>query len=149
MRGYKRVVTRRVRDGVVVVHFPRELEVTVEGDDGTTLLRFQSEPDAEDDTYEFLTFPKESASALANSIGGRRDIEIDIEPDVAWGVKGYDRPQQMADTSGELAELSWQSSWTRIVAADLYSLIYFSDPESAKEEARRDAEPYIQRGDPS
>jgi predicted nucleic acid-binding protein len=149
IRGYKRVVTVCVRDGVVVVHFPRELEVTVEGDDGTTLLRFPSEPDAVDDTYEFLTFPEESASALANFIGGGGDIEIDIEPDVAWGVKGYDKPQQMADTSGELAELSWQSPWTRIVAADLFSLIYFSDPESAKEEARRDVEPYIRRGEPS
>ncbi len=148
MRGYKRVVTVRVRDGVVVVHFPRELEVTVEGDDGTTLLRFPSEPDAVDDTYEFLTFPEESANALAKFIGGGGDIEIDIEPDVAWGVKGYDKPQQMADTSGALAELSWQSPWTRIVAADLFSLIYISDPESAKEEARRDVDPCIRRGEP-
>jgi hypothetical protein len=64
-------------------------------------------------------------------------------------VKGYDRPQQIADTSGELAELSWQAPWTRIVAADLFSLIYFSDPESAREEARREVEPYIRRGEPS
>jgi len=149
MRGYKRVVTVGVRDGVVVVHFPRELEVTVTGDDGTTLLRFPSQPDAIDDAYDFLTVREESASALANFIGGGEDIEIDIEPDMAWGVKGYDRPQQIADTSGEMAELSWQAPWTRIVAADLFSLVYFSDPESAREEARRDAEPYIRREEPS
>jgi putative PIN family toxin of toxin-antitoxin system len=149
MRGYKRVVTVGVRDGVVVVHFPRELEVTVEGDDGTTLHRFPSEPDAVDHAYEFLTFQEESASALANFIGGGADIEIDIEPGVAWGIKGYVKPQQIADTSGEIAELSWQAPWTRLVAADHFSLIYFSDPETAEEEARRDAEPYIQRGEPS
>jgi putative PIN family toxin of toxin-antitoxin system len=143
MRGYKRVVTISGRDGVVVVHFPRELEISIDKDDGTNLFYFPSEPLQHEDTYDFIAISKESASVLANVIGGGEDIQIGIEPDVVWGVRGFDRPQQRADTSGELAELSWQAPWTRMIAADLYSLSYFNDPERAKEEARSDVEPYV------
>lgn len=149
MRGYKRVVAVGGRDGLVVVHFPMEMEVSIDRDDGTNLLRFPSELDAGDNTYEFMQFPGESVSVLANFIGGGEDIEIEIEPDVPWGVKGFSRPQQRVATSSELAELAWQAPWTRLVAADFYSLHYFEDPERAKAEAREDVEPYIQREEPS
>ena len=147
MRGYKRVVCIGASDGLVVAHFPRELEVSIVRDDGTNLQRFPSEPHANDDTYEFIQFPGESVSVLANFIGGGEDIEIGIEPgDPYWGVKGFSRPQQRVDTSGELA---WQAPWTRIVAVDFYSLHYFEDLERARREAREDVEPYIRQEESS
>ena len=147
MRGYKRVVTVSGRDGVVVVHFPRIMEISIDRADGTNLLRFSSEPNAFDHSYEFIAFLEESVSVLANLIGGGEDIEIGIDPDVPWGVRGFSRPQQRANTSGGLAELTWEAPWSRIVAADFYSLLYFEDPERARAEARADTEPYIQQGE--
>lgn len=145
MRGCKRVVAVGGRDGLVVVHFPIEMEISIDRDDGTSLLRFPSEPDADDDTYDFIAFPGEPVSVLANFIGGGEDIEIGIEPDVPWGVKGFSRPQQRVNTGGDLAELAWEAPWTRIVAVDFYSLHYFEDPKRARAEAREDVEPYIRQ----
>lgn len=142
MRGHKRVVSVGGRDGLIVVHFPREAEVSIDRDDGTNLLRFPSEPDAMSDAYEFIQIPKESVSVLANWIGGGEDIEIQIEPDAPWGVKGFARPQQRIDPN--VGEVAWEAPWTRLVAADFNSLRYFEDPERARIEARDDAAPYIQ-----
>jgi putative PIN family toxin of toxin-antitoxin system len=144
MRGYKRIVSVGGRDGQVVVHFPRETEVSISREDGTQLLVLPSEPDAEDDTYELTQFPQESVSVLANFIGGGEDIEIGIEPDVPWGVKGFARPQQAIDANA--GELAWTAPWTRMIAADLTSLHYFEDPERARAEAREDVDPYIHQG---
>lgn len=143
MRGYKRVVSVGGQDGLVVVHFPIETEVSVSRDDGTSLLRFPSNPNANDDVFEFLQLPRESVSVLANFIGGGEDIDIDIEPNVPWGAKGFSRPQQRVDT--EAAELSWEAPWTRLIAVDFNSLSYFDDPERARAEAREDAEPYLRQ----
>ncbi len=106
MRGYKRVVAVGGRDGLIVVHFPMDLPVSISREDGTTLMHFPPEADATEHTYEFLQFPADSVSELANFIGGGEDIEIGIEPDVPWGVKGFSRPQQKIDVSGEIAELA-------------------------------------------
>jgi hypothetical protein len=144
MRAYKRVVCVGGRDGLIVVHFPREIEISISRDDGTELLVFPSEPDTDDDTYEFIQFPKESVSVLANFIGGGEDIEIGIEPDVPWGVKGFARPQQAIDANA--GELAWEAPWTRMIAADLNSLHYFEDPERARAEAREEVEPFIHQG---
>jgi len=143
MRGYKRVVSVGGQDGLVVVHFPIETEVSINRDDGTSLLRFPSTPDADQDVFEFLQLPRESVSVLANFIGGGEDIDIDIEPNVPWGAKGFARPQQRVDM--EAAELSWEAPWTRLMAVDFNSLSYFADPEQARAEAREDAEPYLQQ----
>lgn len=84
-------------------------------------------------------------SVLSNFIGGGRDIQIGIEPDVPWGAKGFARPQQMLNM--EAVEVSWEAPWTRLVAVDLNSLRYFEDPERARAEARADAEPYLRPGE--
>lgn len=143
MRGYKRVVAVGGRDGLVVVHFPRQTGISIDRTDGTNLLHFPSEPDANDDSYEFITFPSESVSALANFIGGGEDIEIGLEPDMPWGAKGFTAPQQAVNVAGERAELAWSAPWTRMVATDFYSLGYWEDPERARAEAREDIEPYV------
>lgn len=143
MRGYKRVVALAGKDGLVVVHFPIETEVDIHRDDGTSLLRFPSVPDAEADAYEFMQIPQEPVSVLADFIGGGEDINIGIEPDVSWGAKGFARPQQRVDMGGELPELSWEAPWTRMIAVDLHSLHYFADPERARAEAREDAAIYL------
>ena len=109
MRGYERVVVVGGRDGLVVAHFPIEMEISIDRDDGTSLFRFPSEPDADDDTYDFITFPEGSVSVRANLIGGGEDIEVGIDPGVPWGVAGFSGPQQGVDSSGELAELAWQA----------------------------------------
>ncbi len=143
MRGYKRVVAVGGRDGLVVAHYPVEAEASVDMEDGTNLLRMLAEPDASEDRYKFFQLPSLPVRDLVNYVGGGEDIEIEIEPDVPWGVRGFSRPQQKVDTSGEFAELAWQAPWTRIVAVDFYSLHYFEDPERARAEAREDVEPYI------
>lgn len=149
MGSYKRVVAVGGRDGLIVVHFTRDTEITIHRDDGTNLLRFPSEPDADDDSYEFITFPSESVSVLANFIGGGEDIEIDIDPDMPWGAKGFTAPQQAVSVTGERAELAWSAPWTRMVAADFNSLGYWEDPERARMEALEDIGPYVRHEDSS
>ena len=143
MPGYKRVVSVAGRDGLVVVHFPMETPISMDRDDGTNLLYYSPEANADDDAFEFLQIHEESVSILSNFIGGGTDIEIGIEPDVPWGAKGFARPQQTLDM--EAVAVSWEAPWTRLVAVDLNSLRYFEDSERARAEARADAEPYLRR----
>jgi putative PIN family toxin of toxin-antitoxin system len=144
MRGYKRVVTVAGRDGVVVAHFPIDIPLSIDRDDGTNLLHYPSQANASQDAFEFLQFPSESVSVLANFIGGGTDVEIGIEPDVPWGAKGFARPQQRVDMAA--VQVDWEAPWTRLVTVDLNSLAYFSDPERARAEAREDVEPYLRQG---
>lgn len=142
LKGYKRIISIGGNDGLVVVHFPIELETTFsETDTGRILVRFPSVPNAEEDAFEFITFPGEPVSTLVNFISEGEDIDIDISPGVPWGAKGFDSPQQKIDP--DTGQLAWQAPWTRIVAVDFYSLDYFGDPERARAEARQDVEPYI------
>lgn len=143
MRGYKRVVSLAGRDGLVVVHFPIETEINMHRDDGTSLLRFSSIPDAGADDYEFMVISQEPVSVLANFIGGGENIDIGIEPDTSWGVKGFARPQQRVNMGGELPELAWEAPWTRMLAVDMHHLNYFADSERARAEAREDAAIYL------
>ena len=146
MRGYKRVLSVSGRDGLLVVHVPIEKEIIfTEKGTGKRLEHFPAESSADDDRFEFIQFPEESVNVLANFIGGGEEIELDIPTDTSWGIKGFSSPKQRINTSGELAELSWEAPWTRLVAADFYSLHYFEDPERARAEAREDVEPYLQQ----
>ncbi len=142
LKGYKRVISIGGRDGLVVVHFPIELETTFsETDTGRILIRFPSVPNAEEDAFEFITFRGETVSVLVNFISEGEDINIGISPGVSWGAKGFAAPQEKFDL--DTGQLIWQAPWTRIVAVDFYSLDYFGDPECARAEAREDVEPYV------
>ena len=57
MKGYKRVVSVGGRDGLLVVHFPVETEVSFNLDDGSNLHTFASIPSAMHDLHEFITSP--------------------------------------------------------------------------------------------
>jgi predicted nucleic acid-binding protein len=148
MRGYKRVISVCGRDGLLVVHVPIEKEIIfTERGTGKRLEHFPAELSADDDRFEFIQFPEESVGVLANFIGGGEEIDLDIPTNTSWGIKGFSSPQQRIDTSGEVAGLSWEAPWTRLVAADFNSLHYFEDLERAKAEAWEDVEPYIQQGE--
>ena len=142
LKGYKRVVVVGGNDGVVVAHFPVELEITIsETSTGKVLLRFPSQPDTGEDFYEFITFPGSSVSDLVKLISGGEDVGVEISPGVPWGVKGFAAPQQRVDaTTGELA---WQAPWTRLICADFNSLHYWEDTERARREAGEDLNPYV------
>lgn len=143
LKGYKRVVSIGGRDGVVVAHFPIELEITMsETDGGSVLMQFPSVLDAKEDSYEFIQFPGSPVGDLVNFISGGEDVDIGIPPEeVPWGVRGFNAPQQKVNpTTGEL---TWQAPWTRLVAADLYHLRYWENTERARREAREDVETYV------
>lgn len=142
LKGHKRILTVGGRDGVVVAHFPVELEITVsDRGSGGVLLRFTSEQDAVEDSYEFVAPFDLPVSELVELISDGEDVGIEISPGVPWGVKGFAAPQQKIDaTTGELA---WQAPWTRLICADFSSLHFWEDTERAKREAREDLEPYV------
>jgi hypothetical protein len=143
LRGYKRVVSVGGSDGIVVAHFPAELEITMSETDGeNVLMQFLSVPNAKEDTYEFLQFPGSPVKNLATFISGGEDVGLEIPlGEVFWGVRGFNAPQQKIDST--TGELTWQAPWTRLVCADLYHLRYWEDTERARREAREDVEPYV------
>jgi hypothetical protein len=55
LRGYKRVISVGAKDGIIVVHFPIELGITLSPkDSGSAVMRFPSQLDAREDSYEFI-----------------------------------------------------------------------------------------------
>jgi hypothetical protein len=131
------------KDGLLVAHFPIELEITVSAkDSGNAVMRFPSLFDAEKDSYEFIQLPNVPVRELVNVISGGEDIDIGIPPEeVFWGVRVFSAPQQQVDvTTGELI---WQAPWTRLAAADFYHLRFWENAERARREAREDVEPYV------
>lgn len=142
LRDYKRVVAVGGNNGVVVAHFPVELEITIsETGSGKVLLRFHSQPDAGKDLYEFITFPGSPVSDLVKLISGGEDVGIEVSPGVPWGVKGFAAPQKKIDATS--SELTWQAPWTRLICADFNSLSYWGDTEQARREAGEDVDPYV------
>ncbi len=143
MKGYKRIVVVGGSNGLIVVHFPIEMDISIDLEDGTNLLYLPAEPDANDDRYEFTVIPNSPVSEIAKAVSGGEEIDLGVVPGVPWGVMGFSSPQQKVDPS--TGSLAWQAPWTRLVAADSSSLSYFEDPERARAEAREDIEPYIQQ----
>jgi hypothetical protein len=142
LKGYKRVLALGGRDGVVVAHFPVGLGFTVSGkDSGKVLLRFSSEPRANEDVYEFAAPFDLPVRDLAEAISGEEDIGLEISAGVPWGVIGFAAPQQKVDvTTGRLV---WEAPWTRLTCADFNSLHFWRDPGQARREAHEDLEPYV------
>jgi Domain of unknown function (DUF4926) len=145
LKGYKRVISIGGKDGVVVAHFPIELEITVsETDTGSVSIRFPSVLDAVEDTFEFITFPNSPVGDLVNFLSGEEGVGANLPSGVPWGgevVGVFNEPQVKADPV--TGRLSWRAPWTRLVFADFNHLYFWEDTERAKSEARQDVEPYI------
>ncbi len=146
LKGYKRVISIGGRDGLVVAHFPIELEITMsQTDTGKILVRFPSILNATEDTFEFITFPGSPVSNLVSFISGGEDIGVEISPEeVSWGVGVagvFNAPQQKVDV--ETGQLAWQAPWSRLTYADFNHAHFWEDTERAKWEAREDIKPYI------
>lgn len=146
LKGYKRVLTLGGTDGVVVAHFPVELEITVSNrSNGKTLLRFPSESSAEKESYEFVAPFELSVKEILELVSSGEDIDADASSgEVNWGhgIAGiFNVPQQAIDPN--TGQLAWQAPWTRLAYADFNHLHFWEDVERAKEEARKDIEPYI------
>ncbi len=143
--GRKKVVSIGGNNGLIVVHFPAELEITIsETDTGKFLIRFPSVPDAIDDVYEFITFPSSPVSDLVSSVSDGKDLSDVMPLDTQWGigVAGvFDRPVQQADL--DTGQLTWQASWTRLTFADFSHLNFWNDRSRAKWEAIKDVQPYV------
>jgi hypothetical protein len=143
LKGYKRVISIGSKDGLVVAHFPIDLEITVSAEGrGNAVMRFPSIHNAKDDSYEFIQLPNVPVREVVNLVSGGEDVEIDFPPEgVPWGVRGFSAPQQKVDlTTGDLA---WQAPWTQLIAADLHYLRFWESTERARREAREDVEPYL------
>ncbi len=99
MKGFKRVISIGGQNGVVVAHFPIELEVTFsQTDTGSVLVRFPSVLDAAENTYEFIAFPGSPVSNLVRFISEGKDVGIDVpSEEVFWGVKGFNAPPQILE----------------------------------------------------
>jgi hypothetical protein len=146
LKGYKRVLTLGGKDGVVVAHFPIELEITIsDRGSGEILLRFPSEQAAAEDSYEFVAPFDLSVSELLELISGGENIGAGISSEeVPWGygVAGvFNTPQQAVDP--DTGRLAWQAPWTRLAFADFNHLYFWEDTERASEEAWKDVEPYV------
>lgn len=145
LKGYKRIISIGGRDGLVVAHFPIELEITFsETGTGRILIGFPSVLDAVEDTFEFITFPGSPVSDLASFISGEEAIGADISTEEHWGpgaARVFDKPTQKVDL--DTGQLTWQAPWTRLVYAEFNHLHFWEDTERAKWEAREDIKPYI------
>lgn len=145
LRGYKRVISIGGRDGLIVVHFPAELEITVsKTDTGELLIQFPSVLDAQEDVFEFVTFPNSSVKDLISFVNDGEDINDVMPSDTQWGlgVAGvFDRPAQKADL--DTGQITWIASWTRLTFADFNHLHFWEDADRAKWEAKKDTEPYV------
>lgn len=143
LTSYKKVISVGGEDGLVVAHFPTELEITMsQTNGGDILMQFPSVANAREDSYKFIQFPGSSVDDLVTLISGGEDIGLEIPPgERLWGVRGFNAPQQKIDpTTGEL---TWQAAWTRLVCADLYHLRFWEETGRAEREAREDVGPYI------
>jgi hypothetical protein len=129
LKGFKRVMSIGGADGVVVAHFPIDLEISFsEVGTGRKLLSFPSVPNAEEDSYEFVQFPDIPVSNLVELISGE-DIGIGNLPEgESWSVRGFNAPQLKADST--TGEMTWQAPWTRLAIADLYHLRWWESIES-------------------
>lgn len=145
LKGYKRVVSIGGKDGLIVVHFPIELEIDIsQTDKGKLLVRFPSIPDAKEDIFEFITFPGSPVIDLVSFINDGEDISDVMPSEAHWGagVAGvFDKPAQKADL--DTGQIVWKASWTRLAFSDLNHLHFWQDNKRAKWEARKDIEPYI------
>lgn len=143
LKGYKRVVSIGCGDGLVIAHFPMELEITVSKTEGRDIvLRLPSLPDAQEDHYNFVQFPGSSVEEIATLLSGGENIGLEIPSERAfWGVRGFKAPQQKIDTT--TGELVWEAPWTRLAAADLYHLRYWENTERARMEVEEDIDPYV------
>lgn len=146
LKGYKRILTLGGTDGVVVAHFPIELEITVsDKSSGDILLRFPSEQAAKEDSYEFVAPFDLSVSDLLELISGGEDVGAGISSgDVPWGygVAGvFNAPQHAVDP--DTGRLAWQAPWTRLAFADFNHLHFWEDAERAREEAWKEIESYV------
>jgi hypothetical protein len=153
LKGYKRVISIGGQDGLVVVHFPIETEITLSETDGNRILIiFPSVLNATEDVYDFITFPESPVADLAEFISGEEDIGVVVPTEVSherpWGpgiVGVFNEPQRKADS--ESGELTWQAPWTRLVFADFKHLYFWENLEQARVEARHDIEPYVRRSE--
>lgn len=145
LRGYKRVISIGGRDGLIVVHFPIELEITIsETGTGKLLIQFPSVLDAEEDVFEFVTFPNSPVKDLVSFVNDGEDIS-DVMPSKAqWGTgvaMVFDRPLQQADLY--TGQPTWHASWTRLTLADFNYLYFWKDKNRAKWEASKDIKIYV------
>jgi hypothetical protein len=138
LKGLKRVISIGSKDGVVVAHFPIDLDITMsETNSGRTLIHFPAMPDATEDSYSFLQFPGSPVRDIVKFISGGEDVDMEIPAQsTSWGVRTFAAPQLKADR--ETDEITWQATWTRLVAADLHHLKYWEATERALIEARED-----------
>jgi Domain of unknown function (DUF4926) len=145
LRGYKRVVSIGGKDGLIVVHFPIELEINIsQTDTGKLLVRFPSVSDAKEDAYEFITFPGSPVIDLISLVSDRQDISDVMPSETDWGigVAGvFNKPVQQADL--DTGQVTWQASWTRLAFADFNHLHFWEDTNRAKWEAKQDVKPYV------
>ncbi len=145
LRGYKRVVSIGGKDGLIVVHFPIELEINIsQTDTGKLLVRFPSVSDAKEDAYEFITFPGSPVIDLISLVSDRQDISDVMPSETDWGigVAGvFNKPAQQADL--DTGQVTWQASWTRLAFADINHLHFWEDTNRAKWEAKQDVKPYV------
>lgn len=145
LRGHKRVMSIGGRDGLIVVHFPVELEITIsKTDTGELLMYFPSVLDAQEDVFEFVTFPSSPVKDLVSFVNDGEDIS-DVMPSEAQWSTGvamvFDRPLQQADLG--TGQPTWHASWTRLTLADLNYLYFWEDKNRAEWEARKDIEIYV------
>ncbi len=145
LKGYKRVVSIGGKDGLIVVHFPIEVKITI-SQTGTEkiLIRFDSGLDATEDIFEFITFPGSPVNDLISFVSDGEDISDVLPTETEWGtgVAGiFDKPAPKADL--DTGQIVWKASWTRLAFCDLNYLYFWDDAERAKLEARKDIEPYI------
>lgn len=143
--GYKRVISVGGRDGLIVVHFPAELEITIsKTDTGKLLIHFPSVLDAQEDVFEFMTFPNSPVKDLVNFVNDGEDISDVMPSDTQWGVGVagvFDRPAQKADL--DTGQVTWRASWTRLSFADFNHLHFWSDKSRSRWEAKKDINPYV------
>jgi Domain of unknown function (DUF4926) len=146
LKGYKRVISIGGRDGLVVAHFPIELEITMsQTDTGKILVCFPRILDATEDTFEFITFPGSPVRNLVRFISGREEVEAETFPGKASRGAGvaavFNAPLQEFDL--DTGRLTWQAPWTRLAYADFSHVHFWQDTERAKWEAREDIKPYV------
>ncbi len=144
LMGYKRVISIGGKDGVVVVHFHIETEITLSETDGErVLIRFPSVLNATEDAFDFITFPESPVIDLVNFISGGEDVGA-ISPGMPWGagVAGvFNEPQLKVDP--DTGQVTWQAPWTRLAFADFNHLYVWEDTGRARREAREDLEHYV------
>lgn len=145
LRGYKRVISIGGRDGLIVVQFPAELEITIsKTDTGELLIHFPSVLDAQENIFEFVTFPNSPVKDLVRFVNDGEDINDVMPSDTQWGigVAGvFDRPAQKADL--DTGQVTWRAPWTRLSFADFNHLHFWADKNRARWEAKKDIEPYV------